>query len=143
MSQTGWTDKRPMSPHVQVWRWHATMLGSILHRATGCALYVGALMAAAWVFCVAAGADAYAGFSMIAASIPGQIVLFGFVLSALYHALNGVRHLVWDAGHGFTPKLASRVSTTILVVSIVGAVLIWWAAGLVPGVPGLINGAYP
>lgn len=143
MSQTGWTDKRPMSPHVQIWRWHVTMLGSILHRATGCALYAGAILAAGWLFAVAAGPDAYAGYAMIAASIPGQIVLFGFVLSLLYHALNGVRHLVWDTGHGFTPKLASMVGWVILVVAIVGAVVVWWAAGLVPGVPGLINGAYP
>jgi succinate dehydrogenase / fumarate reductase cytochrome b subunit len=143
MSQTGWTDKRPMSPHVQIWRWHVTMLGSILHRATGCALYAGAIMAAGWLFAVAAGPDAYAGYAMIAASIPGQVVLFGFVLSFLFHALNGIRHLVWDTGHGFTLKVADATGWVVIVASVVGAVFVWWAAGLVPGVPGLIDGAYP
>ncbi len=143
MSQTGWTDKRPMSPHVQIWRWHVTMLGSILHRATGCALYAGAIMAAGWLFAVVSGPDAYAGYAMIAASIPGQLVLFGFVLSFLFHALNGIRHLVWDAGHGFTPKLASATGWLVIGASVISALAIWWAAGLVPGLPGLVDGAYP
>lgn len=141
MSQ--WTDKRPMSPFVTVWRWHITMLGSILHRATGCALYAGAIVVAGWLFAAAAGPDFYAGFGMIVASVPGQVILFAFVLSFLYHALNGVRHLFWDAGHGFSLKVADATGWLVIAASVVGAVVVWWAAGLVPGLPGLVGGAYP
>lgn len=134
---SSWTDKRPMSPHIWQWRWHITMLGSILHRMTGIANYVGAALIVAWLFATAAGPDAYDPFAAIVASIPGQVVLFGFTLSVLYHTLNGVRHFVWDAGHGFTPKLASFTGAVVIVVAIAGAVAIWIFAGLIPGIDPL------
>jgi succinate dehydrogenase / fumarate reductase, cytochrome b subunit len=123
-----------MSPHVQIWKWHVTMLGSILHRATGCALYVGAILVVAWLFAAASGAELYAQFEAIAGSIFGQVSLFGFTLALVYHALNGVRHLVWDSGHGFAPKLASFTGWLVIILSLVGSVAIWLLAGLVPGV---------
>jgi succinate dehydrogenase / fumarate reductase cytochrome b subunit len=132
-----WTDKRPMSPHMQVWKWHVTMLGSILHRATGLANYAGATLVTAWLFAITLGEESYDRFAAIVGSIPGQLILFGFTLSVVYHALNGVRHLVWDAGHGFTPKLASFTGTLVLLLAIVGAIAIWVAAGLVPGIDPL------
>ena len=132
-----WTDKRPMSPHIWQWRWHITMLGSILHRMTGIASYVGAVLSVAWLFVTTFGEDRYNEFASIIASIPAQVILFGFILSILYHALNGIRHLVWDAGHGFTPKLASATGAIVIVLSVLGAVAIWIVAGLVPGVDPL------
>lgn len=143
MSQTGWTDKRPMSPFVSVWRWHVTMLVSILHRVTGCALYAGAVIVAGWLFAIVAGPDYYAGFEMLLASIPAQILLFLFVLSFLFHALNGIRHLVMDVGKGFDLRTANFAGWLVIVLSVVLAMLVWWAAGLVPGLPGLVDGAYP
>jgi succinate dehydrogenase / fumarate reductase cytochrome b subunit len=132
-----WTDKRPMSPHIWAWRWHITMLGSILHRLTGIANYVGVFVIAAWLFSAAAGPDAYDQFAAIVASIPAQVILFGFTLAVVYHTINGVRHFVWDAGHGFTPKLASFTGALVIVVSIIGAVAIWILAGLIPGIDPL------
>jgi len=132
-----WTDKRPMSPHFQVWKWHVTMLGSILHRLTGIALYGGAAVAVAWLFAITLGEDSYNQFAAVAGSIPGQVILFGLVLSAVYHALNGVRHLVWDAGHGFLPATANFTGWLVLLLSIVGAGAIWLVAGLVPGIDPL------
>ncbi len=128
-----WTDKRPMSPHMQVWKWHVTMLGSILHRLTGLALYGGAAIAVAWLFSITLGQEQYDRFAAIVGSIPGQVILFGLLWSAVYHTLNGVRHLVWDAGHGFELKTADFTGWLVLFLSIAGAVGIWLAAGLVPG----------
>lgn len=132
-----WTDPRPMSPHMQVWKWHVTMLGSIVHRLTGMALYGGAAIAVAWLFFTTLGQENYDQFAAVVGSIPGQVILFGLVLSAVYHALNGVRHLFWDAGHGFTPKTADFTGWLVLFLSVVGAVGIWLLAGLVPGVDPL------
>lgn len=132
-----WTDKRPMSPHLWQWRWHITMLGSILHRFTGIANYLGAALIVAWLFVMTFGEEQYNEFAAIIASIPAQVILFGFTLSIVYHALNGIRHLVWDSGHGFTPKLASFTGALVILASIVGAVAIWIVAGLVPGVDPL------
>jgi len=131
---TGWTDKRPKSPHLQVWKWHPTMLGSILHRATGSANYVGAALAVAWIFCAASGEEAYTVFADLMGSILGQLVLFGLTLSICYHLLSGVKHLVMDSGNGFNPKAASTWSTIVLVGAVALAVAIWVVGGLVPGV---------
>jgi succinate dehydrogenase / fumarate reductase cytochrome b subunit len=90
-----------MSPHLQVWRWHITMATSIAHRATGVALYVGALIAAAWAISLAGGPDAYATFKAVMGSPIGLLVMFGLSVSFFYHLANGIRHLVWDAGYGF------------------------------------------
>lgn len=129
-----WTDKRPMSPHVSIWRWHATMLSSILHRATGVGNYIGAIVVVAWLFSAASGPGAYNQFAALAGSIPGQLVLAGFTLSVCYHLLNGVRHLVWDAGHAFNPKLSSMTGTFVLIASLALTAAIWVLGGLVPGV---------
>jgi succinate dehydrogenase / fumarate reductase cytochrome b subunit len=131
---SGWTDKRPMSPHLHVWKWHVTMLGSILHRATGVANYVGAFLVTAWLFAAASGPELYGEFEALAGSIVGQVILFGFTLSIVYHALNGVRHLIWDAGHGFAPRVASFTGYLVILLAILGAAAIWLLAGLVPGV---------
>ena len=132
-----WTDKRPMSPHMQVWKWHVTMLGSIVHRMTGMALYGGAAIAVGWLFFTTLGEERYDQFAAVVGSIPGQVILFGIVWSATYHALNGIRHLVWDAGHGFTPKTADFTGWLVLLLSIIGAVGIWLGAGLFPGIDPL------
>lgn len=131
---TDWTDKRPMSPHVQVWRWHVTMLGSILHRVTGVANYIGAALVVVWLFAAATGPDAYAQFEALAGSILGQLVLFGFTLSISFHLLNGVRHLFLDAGRGLTPAVANTTGWLVIFASAVLSAAIWLLAGLVPGV---------
>src|SRR3954469_25219148 len=82
---------RPLSPHLQIYRWPLTMAASITHRATGMALAAGTLFLAWWLIAAASGADTYAVFADIAGSILGEIVLFGFVWSLTFHLLNGVR----------------------------------------------------
>jgi succinate dehydrogenase / fumarate reductase cytochrome b subunit len=121
---------RPMSPHLQVWRWHVTMATSILHRATGMALYVGALIVAGWVISLAAGQDAFDGYRALLGSPIGLLVLFGLTVSFFYHLANGVRHLVWDAGRGFEPKTADMTGWAAIVFGVVAAVLIWIIAFL-------------
>lgn len=134
---SSWTDKRPMSPHVSIWKWHITMAGSILHRATGVANYVGAVLVVAWLFATATGPDYYEPLAALVGSIWGQLVLFGFTLSVSYHLLSGLRHLFWDAGKGFNPKFASFLGALILVAALALAVAIWLLSGLVPGVDPL------
>ena len=124
---------RPMSPHVQVWRWHVTMFTSILHRATGVALYVGLLAVAGWVVALAAGPDAFHGYGALLASPLGLLVLFGLTFSFLYHLANGVRHLFWDAGKGFEPKTADMTSWAVIAFGAVASVLIWIIAFLSKG----------
>jgi succinate dehydrogenase / fumarate reductase, cytochrome b subunit len=116
---------RPMSPHLSVWRWHVTMATSILHRATGMALYVGALIAAGWFIALAAGPDAFGGYRAFLGSPIGYLILFGLTFSLFYHLGNGIRHLVWDTGRGLEPKTADMSGWAAIVFAIVATVLIW------------------
>jgi succinate dehydrogenase / fumarate reductase cytochrome b subunit len=119
-----------MSPHLQVWRWHVTMATSILHRATGMALYLGALIAAGWFIALAAGPEAFDGYRAALGSPIGYLVLFGLSFSLLYHLANGIRHLVWDTGRGLEPKTADMSGWAAIVFAIVATVLIWVIAFL-------------
>ena len=114
---------RPLSPHLQIYRWPITMAASITHRATGMALAAGTLFLSWWLIAAASGPDAYAVFIRAAANPLGEIVLFGFLWSLAFHLLNGVRHLAWDVGYGF--KVPTAKLTAVLVY--VGSLLL--AAG--------------
>jgi succinate dehydrogenase / fumarate reductase cytochrome b subunit len=120
---------RPKSPSVEIdggiWRWHITMAASILHRATGMGLYVGALIFMVWALALASGADGYATFTGLVGSIPGKVVLFGLTLCVVYHLCNGVRHLFWDAGYGFEPKIADGTAWLVIGAAILGSLGFW------------------
>lgn len=116
---------RPLSPHLQVYRPQLTSVLSILHRATGIALSVGALYLATWVIYAAAGPKAYALFQSFNTSIVGRIVLGGWLFCAFYHLCNGIRHLFWDAGYGFELKDAYRSGWIVVAVSLIATVVSW------------------
>ncbi|HEY2751120.1 succinate dehydrogenase, cytochrome b556 subunit [Phenylobacterium sp.] len=120
----------PMSPHLQVWRWHLTMATSILHRATGCALYVGALIAAAWAIALAQGPDSYALFKGLLGSALGKVVMFGLTISLFYHLANGVRHLVWDTGRGLDVKSANASAVLVIAFAVAATLAVWGIAGI-------------
>jgi succinate dehydrogenase cytochrome b subunit len=113
------TRARPLSPHLQIYRWPVSMATSITHRVTGIGLAMGTLLVAWWLIAAASGAEAYGTFSTYARSPLGLLILFGFVWSLAFHLLNGIRHLVWDSGFGFNPKAAERVGVLIYALSIV------------------------
>ena len=77
------------------------MVMSIVHRITGAALYVGTLLLAWWLLAAASGPNAYATFQTVASSLIGRLVLFGYTWALIHHMLGGIRHLIWDTGHGF------------------------------------------
>src|SRR5689334_22430505 len=112
---SSWTDKRPRSPHLQVWKPHLTMATSILHRITGVGNYIGLFIVVAWLFATTTGQENYDQFSAVTGSIPGLVILFGFTVSVCFHLLTGLRHLFWDAGAGFNPKSASVWSGVMIL----------------------------
>ena len=109
---------RPLSPHLQIYRWPITMAASITHRATGIALAAGLVLLAWWLIAAQSGPDAYGVFTTAAGNIIGEIVLFGFLWSLSYHLLNGIRHLVWDIGYGFYVPTARITAALVFVVSV-------------------------
>lgn len=116
------SDARPLSPHLQVWRWHVTMASSILHRATGGALYAGAVGLAGWLFLAAYYPDLFAVAQGVLASPIGVLALFGIAVSLFYHLANGIRHLIWDMGHGLEPKAANASAWFVILAGLAGGV---------------------
>lgn len=109
---------RPLSPHLQIYRWPITMAASITHRATGIALAGGLVLLAWWLIAAATSPDAYAVFMTAAGNIIGEIILFGFLWSLCYHLLNGIRHIFWDIGYGFHVPTARITAAFVFVASI-------------------------
>ena len=116
---------RPLSPHLQVWRWHITMWGSILHRVTGVGLYVGTIAVVAWLVALAMGRDAYTQWLTYAAHPLAFVVWIGLSLCAFYHLAAGFRHLIWDTGAGLKPKTADTLVSLCLWFALIGTVAYW------------------
>ena len=121
---------RPLSPHLQVWRWHVTMLTSILHRATGMALYGGALILAGWAIALAAGPANYLFYMHLLASPLGRVILFGLTLSLFFHLAHGIRHLIWDTGEGLDLKTADFTGYAAIAFAVAASIGVWVIAAL-------------
>lgn len=120
--------ERPLSPHLQIWRWNVTMALSILHRATGVGLGLGALLLAWWLIAAASGPEAFATAQDFMGSILGRLILLGFTAALFFHLCNGVRHLVWDVGYGFEMATAERSAWFVIAATVV-LTLVAWIAG--------------
>jgi succinate dehydrogenase / fumarate reductase, cytochrome b subunit len=116
---------RPLSPHLQVYKWQLTSVMSVLHRATGIALSIGALYLVVWVAFASASPAAYAQFQDFNTSILGRIFLGGWLFCGYYHLANGIRHLFWDAGYGFEIKDAYRSGWIVVAVALIATVVSW------------------
>ena len=117
--------ERPLSPHLQTYRVTLTMALSIVHRATGIALYFGTLLLAWWLIAAASGPGAYANVQAFTGSIIGKLILFGYTWSLMHHMLGGVRHLVWDFGHGMEPGTRMNMARFTLIGSVLLTLVIW------------------
>lgn len=116
---------RPLSPHLQIYRWHATMLMSIAHRFTGGALYFGTVLLAAWLVALASGPEPFAVAQQIAGSWIGLFVLLGYTWALIHHLLGGLRHFVWDFGYALGKPARDRIAVANLVLSIVLTLALW------------------
>jgi succinate dehydrogenase / fumarate reductase cytochrome b subunit len=123
------TRQRPLSPHLQVYRWQIQMVTSILHRATGIVLTLGAVLIALALLSLASGPEGWHRVGVYARSVPGLLILFGWTWAYLYHLLNGVRHLAQDMGWGCTIPAFVRNSWISVVGSLVlSALMVGWVA---------------
>jgi succinate dehydrogenase / fumarate reductase, cytochrome b subunit len=118
---------RPLSPHLDVYRWQIGSTLSILHRITGMGLALGIVALAYWLTSIAGGVEAYTCAMRVFSSPFGIIFLIGWTFAFLFHLLNGVRHLFWDAGYGF--ERAQRHASGWFAV--LGAVVLTAAVWLV------------
>ncbi len=121
---------RPLSPHLQIFRWYFTMALSIAHRITGVGLAFGLVLFTWWLLALASGPEAFAVVDRVMSSWFGALVLFLYTLTLFYHMGNGIRHLVWDFGYGFDPQLARASGAAVLAFAGAMTVLIWLVVAL-------------
>jgi succinate dehydrogenase / fumarate reductase cytochrome b subunit len=126
---------RPLSPHLQVYKLTLTMMMSIVHRITGAALYFGTLLLAWWLIAAASGPNAYGNVEWFMGSLIGRLVLFGYTWALLHHMLGGIRHLIWDTGHGLEPAERELLTLATLVGSISLTLVLWVVGYLAMGGP--------
>lgn len=116
---------RPLSPHLSIYRWQIQMVTSILHRATGVALAAGTILLVVALLALASGPEAYAKVQAFCASWIGLFLLAGWTWSLAYHLLNGIRHLLQDAGLGYLPAQFVRNGWVVVAGSVLLTVLAW------------------
>ena len=121
--------ERPLSPHLQVYRWQLTSVLSILHRATGVALSLGAILLVSWLGAASDGAEHYAGMQWFLGSWIGLVLLFGWSVALFYHLCNGIRHLLWDAGYGLDLRSVYAGGWAVLAGT-AALTIVAWIAGL-------------
>ena len=117
--------RRPLSPHLQIYRPMLTMMMSIMHRITGIALYAGTALLAWYLIALAAGPDAFETAAWFLNSIIGKLVLLGFTWALFHHLLGGIRHFLWDAGYGMDHPEREWLAQGTLVGGLVLTSLVW------------------
>ena len=115
--------ERPLSPHIQIYRWHIPMLTSILTRVTGHALVAGVLLGVWWLLAAATSDQYFAIADAVATSWFGDLVFTGSLWAVWYHYLAGLRHLYYDAGKGMDIPTAEKLGWACIVGSVVLTVI--------------------
>jgi succinate dehydrogenase / fumarate reductase cytochrome b subunit len=124
---------RPLSPHLQVYRWAVSNTLSILHRITGVALSIGAIALIGLLLALAAGQASFLQLSDLFRSFIGQFLLLGLSFAFFFHLCNGIRHLAWDIDRGFDKHFARKSGLVVVCISVL-LTLAFWVFALTGGV---------
>ena len=117
--------KNPLSPHLQIYRWHISSLVSITQRISGVINLISLILIFSWLLAFSFGESNYELFLLVVNSFFGKFILIAFTWSMCFHALSGIRHLVWDLGYGFEIKTANMSGIIVIISSLVLTVIFW------------------
>ncbi len=118
-------NQNPLSPHLQIYRWHISSLLSITHRISGVINLLALILIFFWLIFLSLGENNYQSFLLIINSFIGKFILIGFTWSMSFHLLSGIRHLVWDLGYGFEIRTAN-ITGVIVIISSLALTIIFW-----------------
>ena len=121
-------NKNPISPHLQIYRWHISSLLSITHRIAGVINLLALILMFFWLLTFSFGEKNYELFLLVINSFFGKFILIGFTWSMCFHIFSGIRHLVWDMGYGFEIKTANISGTLVILSSLVATIIFWLLA---------------
>ena len=117
--------KNPLSPHLQIYRWHISSLISITHRISGIINLLALILIFFWLLFLSFGENNYELFLLSINSFFGKFILIGFTWSMCFHILSGIRHFAWDMGYGFEIKISNITGIIVLVGSFVLTITIY------------------
>tara|TARA_Y100001970_G_scaffold112633_1_gene140548 strand:- start:5066 stop:5452 length:387 start_codon:yes stop_codon:yes gene_type:complete len=120
--------KNPLSPHLQIYRWHISSLLSITHRIAGVVNLISLILIFFWLVVLSFSENNYELFLLVINSFFGKFILIGFTWSMIFHVLSGIRHLFWDLGYGFEIKTANISGIIVIISSLVLTVIFWLLA---------------
>ena len=120
--------KNPLSPHLQIYKWHISSLLSITHRISGVINLLALILIFFWLLFLSLGEDNYELFLISINSFFGKFILIGFTWSMSFHLLSGIRHLFWDFGYGYEIKTANISGIIVIVFSLAMTVAFWLVA---------------
>ena len=124
--------KNPLSPHLQIYRWHISSLLSITHRIAGVINLLALILIFFWLLGLSFGENNYKLFLLIINSFFGKFILIGFTWTMSFHILSGIRHLAWDLGYGFEIKTANISGIIVIICSLVLTIIFWlFARGII------------
>ena len=115
----------PLSPHLQIYRWHISSLLSITHRISGVVNLLALILIFFWLVVLSLGQSNYELFLLIINSFFGKFILIGFTWSMSFHLLSGIRHLIWDLGYGFEIKIANISGIIVIISSLILTIIFW------------------
>ena len=121
-------NQNPLSPHLQIYRWHISSLLSITHRIAGVVNLISLILIFFWLVVLSFSENNYELFLIVINSFFGKFILIGFTWSMIFHMLSGIRHLFWDLGYGFEIKTANISGIIVIISSLVLSVIFWLLA---------------
>ena len=121
-------NQNPISPHLQIYRWHISSLLSITHRIVGVINLLALILMFFWLLAFSLGESNYELFLLTINSFFGKFILIGFTWSMSFHIFSGIRHLFWDMGYGFEIKTANISGILVIFSSLVTTIIFWLLA---------------
>ena len=117
--------KTPLSPHIQIYRWHISSLVSICHRITGIINIIVITLICLWVSLLLLGESKYEIINLLLNSFIGKFIILGITWSFSFQVLSEIRHLIMDLGYGFEIKTTKITGLIVIFGSLVLTVVFY------------------
>jgi len=118
-------EKNPLSPHLQIYRWHLSMILSITHRIIGIVNSVAVILICLWTISFLFGEENYEIIKILFQSFFGKLLIISLSWSFSFHMLSEIRHLIWDLGYGFDLKISKITGVITIIGSLALTILIY------------------
>jgi succinate dehydrogenase / fumarate reductase cytochrome b subunit len=118
-------NKEPLSPHIQIYRWHISSLVSISHRITGIINIIAITIICFWASSLLLGENNYEAINSFLNSFIGKFIILGITWSFLFQILSEIRHLIMDLGYGFEIQTTKITGLIVIFGSIIFTVIFY------------------